>query len=131
MNALERAHRKAQKYCGDLFHTYYPEDDLKSLLKEFPRPNHNFMKAEQLDPLLETGIEDKVGRSAATRLMLLDQDLERAQEKVLRVLGPLLKLLTELDKIRKGKSIKFSKVEKLLSLVEKTKQMLQCTIPEG
>ena len=63
------------------------------------------------------GLPDKVGKTIVSHFIRGDDTLRIAQEKVLRVAGPLMTLLKQLDDIRKRE--KKLKLEKVLKLVEK------------
>ena len=112
--------RSLHKYVKKHYTEYAPEEALKEILQEHPRPDHSFLQVEGVDVSIEAGIKEKLEKFAADKVLKADETLRRAQEKVLRVAGPLLNLHKELNKVRKGKRPGKFKLDKVLRLVEKT-----------
>ena len=107
------------RYAREHFTEYRTEDVLRDLMKKNPRPDHRFLKVEQLDGAIENGLPAKVGKTRASHVIRLDETLRRAQEKVLRITGPLMTLFKELDSVRKSKKEKRFNLEEVMELVEK------------
>lgn len=112
--------RSLYKYAKKHYTVYAPEEALKEILVKHPRPDHGFLRVEEIDDSIESGVKEKLGKFAADKILKTDETLRRAQEKVLRVAGPLLNLHKELNKVRKGKRSGKFKLENILRMVEKT-----------
>jgi hypothetical protein len=111
-----------KRYAKAHYRYYLPEDAIRETLEENPRPNHRFLKVERIDPSVEAGLRKrfKNQKYRADRALKSDETLRRAQEKVLRLAGPLLKLYTKLRKVRKGKRLNKLNLKKVLRMVEQS-----------
>ena len=55
-----------KKWVRDAFTKYYGEEELDHVLWNCPPPSHTFLKADELDESLASGLPKKVGTTAAT-----------------------------------------------------------------
>ena len=115
-----RLSHNSSKYAAKHFSTYMEEAMLKDTLTVNPKPSHSFLKVEEMDPRLETGLPDKVGAGQANVVLNRDKNFCRIQEKIQRVMGPLGKLWKDLDKGRKHPSERKINLAKVLQLAKKS-----------
>jgi len=111
--------RALRTYAQKHYTVYHPEETLREITQAHPRPDHSFLHVEDLDDSIQAGVKSKLGK-AGDKILKSDETLRRAQEKVLRIAGPLLSLHKELHKVRKGKRLNKFRLDKTLRLVEKT-----------
>ena len=110
---------KMAKYAEDKFLRYIPEEAMKETIKETPRPKHKFLQASKLDYNLDkSSLAKAVGPKRSKFLLRQDQTLESSQEKILRIMGPLSKLWTHFNEVRKNEEEGKISVTKGLRLIE-------------
>lgn len=114
--------RKSREYAEKNFSQYLEESVVKPILDSNPRPNHSVFKAQELDPDVENGLLSS-GNKAAPAVLKRDRMMGAAQEKVLRVMGPLGQLWRFLNEARKKNGDKMD-VHEALALTEKSVLLL-------
>ena len=99
-------------------------EELEHTLQYCLPPSHTFLKFEDLDKSLARGLPNRVGVKVAAVALQRDSSPKKHQLKVLRVIGPLVKLWSKLEDTRKSK--RDTKLDtkldlnQTLDLVEKT-----------
>ena len=64
------------------------------------RPGHGFLRVEEINDSIKSGIKEKFGKFSADTVLKADGELVQSQEKVIQIVGPLLSLHKELNKVR-------------------------------
>ena len=102
------------KYVNQLFEKYIPDKDIEeSLLVENPVPS-NINVVRQLDDFVKSIVHQ-------SNVIPMDSIMEKFQEKLRDVLGPLCKAWDSLEKVKTSNSTEIEvPVEELITLVEKS-----------
>ena len=113
-------------YANDNSEKYIPEKDVKeAILIKTPRP-------ENLDPVKKLGdyLQEHLKQKKRPQDVAIDNTLEKVQDKVLNIMGPLLKLWLMLEQVNSGSASGSSSVvemDTVLELLEKTVLLIgQC-----
>ena len=114
-----KLNKKIKQYAQDKFTTYIREKKMKKVMRDCPNPDHKFLTSPEFDSDLEEGLETVTGKKASFA-KTYDQDLNRIQTKVLRIMGPLGRLLSNLENFRKRKSPSTAELDTFLKLTEQT-----------
>ena len=114
-------------YANDNSEKYIPEKDVKeAILIKTPRP-------ENLDPpkKLDDYLQELLKQKKRSQDIVIDNTLEKVQDKVLNIVGPLLKLWVMVEQVNSGSASGSSstvEMDTVLELLEKTVLLIgQCS----
>lgn len=85
---------------------------LKPLLRDFPKPDHEFLNVEALDASIKNGLPERVGQPQASMLMKGYETLRRAQEKVLHIAVSLMTTSQRSPQSEEGKDKEKNEAQK-------------------